>query len=274
MVDLSALDKKNIWHPFTPLVDAPEPILIESADGIYLNTADGRKIIDAISSWWVNIHGHAHPVIAKAAADQAAKLEHVIFAGFTHEPAIKLSENLMSILPIGFSKIFFSDNGSTAVEVALKMGIQYWHNQGISKTKIVALEGAYHGDTFGSMSVGDRGIFSKPFSPFLFNVQFIDFPNSNNELEVLTQFNRALKEGDVGIFIYEPLVQGASGMRMYNPEILDKLIQIAKANNVICIADEVFTGFGRTGKMLASDHLLHKPDLIALSKGLTGGTLP
>jgi len=274
MIELSALDKQNIWHPFTPLEDVPDPILIKSAEGIYLHGADGRKIIDAISSWWVNIHGHSHPVIAKAISDQAEKLEHVIFAGFTHEPAIKLSENLMSILPDGFSKIFYSDNGSTAVEVAIKMGIQYWHNQGIPKTKIIALDGAYHGDTFGSMSVGDRSIFSKPFTPYLFNVKFIDLPNCDNESEVLTQFKDLVKDGDVGIFIYEPLVQGAAGMRMYSPEILNKLIRIAKDNNVLCIADEVFTGFGRTGKILASDHVVNKPDLIALSKGLTGGALP
>lgn len=274
MSNLSQIDKENIWHPFTPLVDAPEQIFIESAEGVYLNTPDGRKIIDAISSWWVNLHGHSHPVIAKAIGEQASKLEHVIFAGFTHEPATTLSKNLMSILPSGFSKIFFSDNGSTAVEVALKMGIQYWYNQGISKNKIIALDGAYHGDTFGSMSAGDRSIFSKPFSPYLFDVEFIDFPSKDNEDRILKQFSELINQGNVGIFIYEPLVQGASGMRMYSPVILNKLIEHAKKHEVICIADEVFTGFGRTGEIFASNHLTNKPDIISLSKGLTGGAIP
>lgn len=274
MNDLSLTDKENIWHPFTPLTGAPEPILITKAEGIYLHTADGKKIIDAISSWWVNLHGHAHPKIAQAVAEQAAKLEHVIFAGFTHEPAIKLSENLLKILPSTFSKIFFSDNGSTAVEVALKMAMQYWHNKGIDRKKIIAIEGAYHGDTFGSMSVGGRSIFSAPFSQYLFNVAFVDFPEKGNENSVLNQFKKIVDDGEVGVFIYEPLIQAAGGMRMYSAELLDTMLEYAQAKEVICIADEVFTGFGRTGKLLASDFLKHQPDLIALSKGLTGGTLP
>lgn len=274
MNDLSIKDKANIWHPFTPLTGAPEPILITKAEGIYLHTADGRKIIDAISSWWVNLHGHSHPKIAKAVADQAAKLEHVIFAGFTHEPAIKLSENLLKILPANFTKIFYSDNGSTGVEVALKMAMQYWHNQGIDRKKIIAIEGAYHGDTFGSMSVGDRSIFTAPFEPYLFDVAFVDFPEKGNEESVLNQFKKIVDKGDVGVFIYEPLIQAAGGMRMYSSELLNSLIEYAQTKEVICIADEVFTGFGRTGKLLASDYLKYKPDLIVLSKGLTGGTLP
>lgn len=274
MHELSAKDKKNIWHPFTSLEGSPEPILIERAEGIYLYTADGRKIIDAISSWWVNLHGHSHPVIAEAVAQQAKKLEHVIFAGFTHEPAIHLSENLLRILPDNFSKIFYSDNGSTAVEVALKMALQYWHNRNIPRKKIIALEGSYHGDTFGAMAVGDRSIFTTPFSPYLFNVDFVSFPSTGNEEQTLVEFKRLLDSGDVAAFIYEPLIQAAGGMRMYSKDILNRLLEVAKQKEVICIADEVFTGFGRTGKLLASDHVTEKPDLIALSKGLTGGTLP
>lgn len=274
MNNLSATDKANIWHPFTPLKGAPEPILVNRAEGIYLHTHDGRKIIDAISSWWVNLHGHAHPKIAKAIAEQAAKLEHVIFAGFTHEPAIQLSEKLLKILPYGFSKIFFSDNGSTAVEVAIKIAMQYWHINGIDRKKIIAIEGAYHGDTFGSMSVGDRGIFTNPFLPYLFHVDFIDFPTIEKENIVWDQFKTLVDEGNVGIFIYEPLIQAAGGMRMYSAQFLDRLIAYARTKGVICIADEVFTGFGRTGKLLASDYLTNPPDLVTLSKGLTGGTLP
>jgi adenosylmethionine-8-amino-7-oxononanoate aminotransferase len=274
-MNLEELDKKNIWHPFTPLEGAPEPLLVESAQGVYLNLKDGRKIIDAVSSWWVNIHGHSNPIIAKAIADQAMKLEHVIFAGFTHEPAIHLSENLLSILPKNQSKIFFSDNGSTAVEVALKMAIQFWHNQGIkSKKRIIALDGSYHGDTFGSMSVGERSPFNSAFSPYLFDVEFIDFPTRENEEKIVLDFKQRLQTNEVGVFIYEPLVQGAAGMRMYSPEILDQLISLAQQNGVVCIADEVFTGFGRTEKLFASNHLKTQPDIITVSKGITGGFLP
>jgi adenosylmethionine-8-amino-7-oxononanoate aminotransferase len=267
------LDRKNIWHPFEPLQGPRLPIFISSADGVYLNTVDGRKIIDAVSSWWVNIHGHSNVYIAEAIAAQAKKLEHVIFAGFTHEPAIALSKNLLSVLPANQQKIFFSDNGSTAVEVALKMSFQYWHNKSSKKKKVIAIDGAYHGDTFGSMSVGERGIFTKPFQDYLFDTLFLNFP-SENDAQVVEQFIGFLKHGEAGTFIFEPLVQGAAGMRMYESEILDKLISIARSNDVICIADEVFTGFGRTGKLFASNHLKEQPDIIALSKGLTGGALP
>ena len=166
MDNLTELDRRNIWHPFTSLQEGADPIVIRSAKGVYLHTVDGRQILDAISSWWVNLHGHAHPHIARAIAAQAEKLEHVIFAGFTHEPAIMLSEKLLSILPSEQKKIFFSDNGSTAVEVALKMAFQFWHNGDHEKKKVVAIKGAYHGDTFGSMSVAERGLFTRPFDPF------------------------------------------------------------------------------------------------------------
>jgi adenosylmethionine-8-amino-7-oxononanoate aminotransferase len=274
MDDLQTLDRNNIWHPFTPLQGAGDPVLITSAKGVYLHTSDGRRIIDAISSWWVNLHGHAHPHIAKAIADQAIKLEHVIFAGFTHTPAIKLSENLLSILPPDQKKIFFSDNGSTAVEVALKMTFQYWYNQHIKKNKVIAFKGAYHGDTFGSMSVADRGLFTKPFFPYLFETSFLDFPEYGNEEEVVSQFQHLIEQKDVAAFIFEPLVQAAAGMRMYSPGLLDQLIAYAHHQEVICIADEVFTGFGRTGKNFATEYLNNKPDIIALSKGITGGFLP
>ncbi len=275
MDNLSELDKKNIWHPFTSLGSEDPPILIEKADGIYLHTTDGRKIMDAVSSWWVNLHGHSHPVIARAVAEQAQILEHVIFAGFTHRPAIQLSKNLLSILPSNQAKIFYSDNGSTAVEVGLKMAFQFWHNQGVyNKKKVIAIRGAYHGDTFGSMSVGERGSFTAAFAPYLFDVAYIDFPEVDNEETVLDQFKALLKNNDVGAFIFEPLVQGAAGMRIYSPELLDLLIHEAHTHDVICIADEVFTGFGRTGKIFASDYLSNQPDIISISKGITGGTMP
>lgn len=274
MDDLTHLDRINIWHPFTALIGVSEPVLITSASGVYLHTKDGKKIIDAISSWWVNIHGHSHPYIAKALFEQANKLEHVIFAGFTHEPAIRLSENLLRILPANQSKLFFSDNGSTAVEVALKLSLQYWNNQQVSKQRIIAINGAYHGDTFGGMSVGERSLFTKPFTEHLFDTTFIDFPEGHNNAKIIDDFKNEIGKGNVAAFIFEPLVQGASGMRMYTPDVLDELIHHAQQHDVICIADEVFTGFGRTGKMFASDFLTHKPDIMAISKGITGGTLP
>lgn len=271
---LQERDKKFLWHPFTSFGE-DEPLLITSAEGVYLHTEDGRKIIDAISSWWVNLHGHANPVIARAIADQAQKLEHVMFAGFTHEPAIRLAETLLGILPTNQSKIFLSDNGSTAVEVALKMAIQFWHNQNIvNKRKVIAIEGSYHGDTFGSMAVGARDVFVTPFNPYLFSVEFIEFPTREKEDQVIEQFKTLVRKGDVGIFIFEPLVQGASGMRIYRPEVLEELMFISQQHGVVSIADEVFTGFGRTGKTFASDYLKTPPDLIAMSKGLTGGALP
>ncbi|GAB3333312.1 adenosylmethionine--8-amino-7-oxononanoate transaminase [Marivirga atlantica] len=274
MSDWIKRDEQSIWHPFTQLVNGFEHIMVEKAEGAYLYTSDGRKILDAISSWWVNLHGHSHPAIAKAVAEQALNLEHVIFAGFTHEPAITLAENLLSILPPNQSKIFYSDNGSTANEVALKMAFQYWYNKGQQKrTKVIAFEGAYHGDTFGAMSVGDRGPFSAPFSPFLFDVEFLPMPTEENKQEVVDQFQHLVAANEVAAFIFEPLILGSAGMKMYTAEILDELIQFAQAHETICIADEVFTGFGRTGKYFASDYLAHKPDIFCLSKGLTGGAM-
>lgn len=274
MQALNNLDRALVWHPFTPLQGAADPIAIAAGEGVYLHTTDGKKIIDAVSSWWVNLHGHSNPHIADAIAKQARTLEHVIFAGFTHAPAVQLAQNLLSILPSNQTKVFFSDNGSTAVEVALKMVFQYWFNQGIDKRKVIALKGAYHGDTFGSMSVGERGIFTDPFKNHLFETLAIDFPSSGQEQQAMDQFKALVDKQDVAAFIYEPLLQGASGMRMYSAEILDKLLEAAKAKGVICIADEVFTGFGRTGKLFASDYCVNKPDVMAVSKGITGGALP
>ena len=274
MEDLLEIDRKCVWHPFSSLRDEKSPVLVDSANGIYLNTKDGRKIIDAVSSWWVNIHGHSNPYIAEAISKQANSLEHVIFAGFTHEPGVSIARRLLEILPGPQSKIFFSDNGSTAVEVAIKLAIQYWHNLGVKKNKIIALEGAYHGDTFGSMSVGARSIFSKPFDDLLFSVDFLPFPNAENEEEVMRTLHKLLDGDDVVGFIYEPLVQGASGMRMYSQKILDRILSRIKESGSLLIADEVFTGFGRTGRLFASDYLENAPNIIAVSKGITGGALP
>jgi adenosylmethionine-8-amino-7-oxononanoate aminotransferase len=273
-MDLVQADKEFIWHPFTPLAGAPVPIHISHGAGAWLFASDGRKFIDGISSWWVNLHGHAHPFINKKLAEQACLLEHVIFAGFTHTPARTLANQLLTLLPNHFSKIFYSDNGSTAVEVALKMAVQYWSNLGQPKTKIIALEGAYHGDTFGAMSVGARSLFTEPFQSLLFDVVHIPLPDNDNLSDCLQQLQSLLQPGDVAAFIFEPLVQGASGMRMYQPDHLDVLLSLVKSYGVLCIADEVMTGFYRTGKMFAMNYLQHTPDLVCLSKGLTGGYLP
>jgi len=273
-MNLIERDRNSIWHPFTPLTSSAEVIPIKSAKDCYLITEDGREIIDCIGSWWVNLHGHSNEYIAKKIYEQALQLEHVIFAGFTHKPAILLAERLLKILPQNQSKIFYSDNGSTSVEVALKMAFQYWHNKGEDRKKIIAFNDAYHGDTFGAMSVGGRSVFTTPFFSFLFDVEFIDFPFQNSDpSNIISSFIKICESGNVASFIFEPLVQGAAGMRMYDKEVLDKLINIAYQFDVICIADEVMTGFGRTGKLFASDHLKNKPDIICLSKGLTGGSM-
>ncbi len=271
---LQQRDKELIWHPFTPLEGGVVPLVVRRAEGAYLFTEDGRKILDAVSSWWVNIHGHAQPDIANAIAEQAKKLEQVIFAGFTHEPAVQVAEQLMAILPDKFSKVFYSDDGSTSVEVAIKLALQYWHNLGTPRKRIVAIEGAYHGDTFGAMSVGDRGSFNAPFNPLLFEVDFIPCPTEANKIQVFEMLSKLTSSGEVAAFIFEPLVQGAGGMNMHSPAILDELMDIAQRNRVICIADEVMTGFGRTGTIFATDQTVNKPDLMCMSKGITGGFLP
>lgn len=272
MSDLVSRDLETIWHPYTQMKTAAKPIPIVKGEGVYLYTEDGKKLIDAVSSWWVNIHGHSHPYIAEKVFEQLQMLEHVIFAGFTHPQAVKLAENLLSIIPKNQTKIFYSDNGSTAVEVAIKMCLQFWSNQNQHRTKILAFKNAYHGDTFGAMAVSGRSAFTAAFDSLLFDVEFIDLPNKENLKSIKTQISNL--KTDLACFIFEPLVQGAGGMLMYEAEDLDELMLYCKQENVLTIADEVMTGFGRTGKLFASDHLNQKADLMCFSKGLTGGTMP
>lgn len=257
----------KVWYPFMQMATSPKPIKIVKGKGTLIFDDKGNSYIDAVSSWWVNLHGHANKKIAKAVSKQLTVLEHVIFSGFTHQPAEELADKIIGILPKGFSHMFYSDNGSTAVEVALKMAIQYHANNKHKKLKIIALEGSYHGDTFGAMSVGERGVFNKPFHDLMFEVQFFDIQKQS-----IDQFENLCSE-EVAAFIFEPLVQGAGGMLMHNEEVLDKLLTIAKQNDIICIADEVMTGFGRTGKLFAINYLQQLPDIICLSKGITGGTM-
>ncbi len=248
------------------------PIPIVKGSGSLLFAEDGSAYIDAVSSWWVNLHGHAHPYIAEKIYQQALQLEQVIFAGFTHEPAVALAERLLPLLPGNLSRVFYSDNGSTSTEVALKMSIQYWWNKGeTGRKKILAFKNAYHGDTFGAMSVSDRSVFTLAFHDLLFEVVFIDTPtkeNINDSKTVIQQY-----ANEIAAFIYEPLVQGAGGMKMYDAGLMDELLAAVKQSNIICIADEVMTGFGRTGKLFAGEYMINKPDIICLSKGLTGGTM-
>lgn len=265
-------DKQFVWHPYTQMKDALPHIVIERGEGAYLFDDKGNRYIDAVSSWWVNIHGHAHPYLREAINKQFEKIEQVIFAGFTHEPAVKLAEKLLSHLPENQSKVFYSDDGSTAVEVALKMAFQFWQNKGQTKTKLVAIQGAYHGDTFGAMSASERSAFTAPFQSYLFDVEFVDFPSA--ESKTLEQLENLFSEYDVAAFIFEPLVQGTAGMKMYSPELLEKMLSLCKRYDVISIADEVFTGFYRTGKIFASFYQQQQPDIFCLSKGLTGGVMP
>lgn len=266
-------DKKNILHPFTLWSAEGFNIPIVKGYKEILTDIDGKEYIDAISSWWVNLHGHSHPYINHKISDQLNQLEHVMFSGFTHEPATRLAEKLLKLLP-HYNQVFYSDNGSTAVEVALKMTFQYWKNQGKTKKRFLALSNGYHGDTFGSMSVSERDVFTKPFHEHLFTVDYIEIPDENNIDRTMEILEQLFREENTAGFIFEPLIQGAGGMRMYRAEHLDFLLRLCNDYDVITIADEVMTGFGRTGKMFAVDHLMVKPDLICLSKGLTGGYLP
>ncbi|MEY4525107.1 MAG: Adenosylmethionine--8-amino-7-oxononanoate transaminase [Bacteroidota bacterium] len=268
--NLASRDAAVIWHPFTQHQIEPISIPIASGKGAHLFDTDGKKYIDAISSWWVNTHGHGHPYLAEKVYEQALQLEQVIFAGFTHEPAVQLSERLLAHLPANFERVFFSDNGSTAVEVAIKMALQFYHNQGNTKRrKILAFQDAYHGDTFGAMSLGAPSSFNAPFQDMLFEVEFLPSPQDTDAC--IAAMSAA--DESYAAFIFEPLIQGAGGMKMYEASTLDTLIQIAREMGILCIADEIMTGFGRTGKWFAMDYLAQKPDIVCFSKGLTGGMM-
>lgn len=268
---LAERDLKVVWHPYTQMKTALPPVPIVKGEGACLFDENGKKYIDAVSSWWVNIHGHAHPYIAQKVAEQLQKLEHVIFAGFTHAGAVELAERLLAILPDNQQKAFYSDNGSTAIEVAIKMCLQYWHNKGQSRTKILALKNAYHGDTFGAMAVSGRSAFTAPFDSLLFEVEFIDLPNESNINNLKSQIS-SLKS-QLACFVFEPLVQGTAGMLMYEAQYLNELMAHCRAAGVLMIDDEIFTGFGRTGKSFACNHVAEQPDIMCFSKGLTGGTM-
>jgi len=276
----------HIWYPFTQEALDPQPIRIARAEGVYLFTDQGRRLIDGISSWWVNIHGHCHPRITKAIAEQTRRLDHVLLAGFSHEPAEELTRRLRKVLPAALTHLFFSDDGSTAVEVALKMAVQYWQNVGRAEKKaIVALEHAYHGDTAGAMSVGDDSDFTDHFQSMRFPVHRVHSAycyrcpvgktRATCDIDCAGQLRELLeREGEsIAAVIVEPLLQGAGGMIVHPVDFLQRVRRLCSEHNVLLIADEVLTGFGRCGKMFACELAGVAPDIMCLSKGITGGAL-
>jgi adenosylmethionine-8-amino-7-oxononanoate aminotransferase len=273
-MSLSQRDQKHNWHPYTQHKTAAAAVAIVKGEGALLWDENGKEYIDAIASWWVNPYGHSNKYMADAIYKQLTTLEHVLFGGFTHEPVVVLSEKLMEILPSNQKKLFYSDNGSTAVEVAIKTALQYNYNKGIKKTKIIAFEDAFHGDTFGAMATSGITFFTEAFKGLLLEVVRIPVPTKGNEEKSVQVLEKLLKSNEFAAFIFEPLVLGAAGMVMYSPDVLDKMIALCKVHSVFTIADEVMTGFGKTGKNFATDYLINKPDMMCLSKALTAGTIP
>lgn len=271
---LTERDSQYLWHPYTQHKTAALPIAIKKGEGALLWDENNKEYIDAIASWWVNPYGHSNKFIADAIYKQLTTLEHVLFGGFTHEPAILVAEELIKILPKNQQKIFFSDNGSTAVEVAIKVALQYFFNKGEKRTTIIAFENAFHGDTFAAMAASGISFYTQAFQGMFIDVVRIPVPVKGQEQTSFDALLEVLKSNNCAGFIFEPLVQGAAGMVMYEPESLDELIRICQENKVLTIADEVMTGFGKTGKTFATDYLVEKPDMMCLSKALTGGTIP
>ncbi len=262
-----------IWHPFTQHgLGDPIPRIVRT-EGATLHTSDGRRIVDAISSWWVTTHGHRHPRIMAAIAEEAGRMDQIIFAGWTHEPAETLARGLVAIMPEALRHVFFSDSGSTAVEVALKMALGYWRNRDEPRDRILVLEHSYHGDTIGTMSVGERGVYNRAYAPLLFDVGTIPFPHPGAEQATLDALEAACRAAPAA-FIVEPLVLGAGGMLIYPPHVLAEMRAICARHAVLFIADEVMTGWGRTGTLLACEQAGVVPDILCLSKGLTGGAVP
>ncbi len=285
--NLNARDRACLWHPYTQMLTQPPLLPVVRAQGVYLYTEDGRRIMDGISSWWVNLHGHSHPKLNEALAAQAREMEQVIFAGCTHRPAVELAERLLEALPPGLSRIFYSDNGSTAVEVALKLALQYWRNRGQpGRRTFIALHHAYHGDTVGAMSASEDSLFTRPFASMLFPVVRAHAPycyrcplglqRETCAIACLSDLEARLKEcGDaVAAVLIEPMLQGAGGMIVWPSEFLAGARKLADQHGTLFIADEVLTGFGRTGRMFACEHAAVRPDLVCLSKGLTAGYMP
>jgi len=272
--NLSNRDKKHLWHPLTQHKLSTSQLAITKAKGALLFDDKGREYIDGIASWYTVMYGHSNDYIISAMTQQMQKLDFVMFSGLTHEPAIELSEKLMEILPENQAKIFFNDNGSTAIEAAIKMSLQFFHNHGEKRDTLIAFEDGFHGDTFGAMSASGLSSYNGPFEDFLLKVIRIPVPKDDNIVNVTSQLATILQENSCAAFIFEPLVQGAAGMKFHSAKGLDALIKLCQENDVLCVADEIMTGFGKTGKNFASDFLINKPDIICLSKALTAGMFP
>ena len=270
-MNLQERDKKHLWHPLTQHQTAADPIAIVRAKEALLWDEDGNEYIDGIASWYTAMYGHCNDHIVTAVSEQLRQLDQIVFTGFTHEPAVELSEKLMEILPANQQKIFFNDNGSTAVEAGIKMALQFHHNNGKKKDTLIAFEDGFHGDTFGAMSVSGLSVYNGPFEDFFLKVIRIPTPKNDNLSAILQILKRTISENNCAGFVYEPLVQGAAGMKMYSTEGLEQILKICKANSVITIADEVMTGFGKTGTHFASLQLENYPDIMCLSKALTAG---
>ena len=272
--NLSTRDKKHLWHPLTQHKLGKPQLPIVKAKGALLFDEEGKEYIDAIASWYTVMYGHANEEKVAAIIKQMQTLDFVMFSGLTHEPAIELSEKLMEILPDNQAKIFFNDNGSTAVEAAIKMALQFFHNKGEKRDTLIAFENGFHGDTFGAMSASGLSSYNGPFEDFLLNVERIPVPTDDNLSEVIDKLSQILKKNKCAAFVFEPLVQGAAGMKFHSAKGLDTLIGLCREYEVLCIADEIMTGFGKTGKNFASENLHNAPDIICLSKALTAGMFP
>ena len=271
---LTDRDKKHLWHPLTQHKTAADPLAIVKAKGALLWDEQGKEYIDGIASWYTAMYGHSNEYITSAVNRQMQELDFVMFSGFTHKPAIELSERLIEILPDNQAKIFFNDNGSTAVEAGIKMTLQFYHNKGQKRDTLIAFEDGFHGDTFGAMSASGLSSYNGPFKDFLLKVERIPIPQEDNIDAVLKHLDKILATNKCAAFIFEPLVQGAAGMKFHSATGLNALIEKCHKNDVLCIADEIMTGFGKTGKNFASDYLTEKPDIICLSKALTAGMFP
>jgi adenosylmethionine---8-amino-7-oxononanoate aminotransferase len=267
------VDDSPIWRPFTQHALQPGAIEIAHAEGAWLTAKDGTRFLDAISSWWVITHGHRRPEIMAAIREQTEKLDQIIFAGFTHEPAEQLARRLVALTPSGLDHVFYSDSGSTAVEVAIKMALGYWRHRGEARSRVIALEHSYHGDTIGTMSAGARSVFNAPYEPLLFDVERLPFPKKDREQETLDALDLACRAG-AAAFVVEPLILGAGGMLIYHAATLAEMRRICARHGVLFIADEVMTGFGRTGTLFACEQAGIVPDIACYSKGLTGGAVP
>ncbi len=273
-MNLKQRDKKHLWHPLTQHKLHPDTIAITTAKGCVLTDENGKDYIDAIASWYTSMYGHCNPKITERVVEQMQVLDHVIFSGFTHEPVVKLSEALIGILPNNQNKLFFSDSGSTAVEIGIKIALQYHSNRNEKRNVFIAFENGFHGDTFGAMSVSGLSVYNGPFSDFFMDVKRIPTPNGENHDSVLDSLRKIILENDIAGFVYEPLVQGAAAMQMHDAEGLEAILKCCKEFGILTIADEVMTGFGKTGRYFASEYMETKPDIMCLSKALTAGLLP